>query len=210
MSDERYDIYPVQKRDARGAAAVLADAFQHDPIWSTILRDATPEQRAIVFESPVRYAVKYGEIVAPSENLEGIAAWMPGDLADMTPWRLLRSGAMWAGLRLGLAGIRMGADMARKMIPIFSPMEADRKEHMRGKPYIYLQIIGVAAAYQGQGYGGRMLRALIQKSEQTGLPLYLETGTGDNVRMYQRFGFRVVNEILLPIIDLPMWEMTRG
>ena len=81
---------------------------------------------------------------------------------------------------------------------------------MRGKPYMYLQVIGVAPAHQGQGVGGRLLRALIEQSEQAGLALYLETETECNVRMYEHFGFRVVKEIVLPIIELPMWEMTRG
>ena len=100
--------------------------------------------------------------------------------------------------------------MARKLGPIFTPIGADRKEHMRGQPFIHLYIIGVATARQGRGYGGTLLRALIEESERVGLPVYLETETKDNVRMYERFGSQVVKEIVLPIIDLPMWEMRRG
>lgn len=69
-------------------------------------------------------------------------------------------------------------------------------------------VIAVAPAYQGQGFGGKLLRALIEKSERTGTPLYLETES--NVRMYEHLGFTVVKEIVLPIVNLPMWEMTRG
>ena len=207
MSEVHHGLYTLRKKDARKAAAVLADAFEHDPVWGVILRDGTLEQRVCAFESPVRYGLKYGGVFAPSENLEGIAAWVPGELSDMTMWRVLRSGAVWGGMRIGW---RLGLDLARKMNPIFRPIEEDRREHMRGRPYIYLQIIGVAQASQGQGHGGKMLRALIAKSERTGLPLYLETETEDNVRMYERFGFQVVKEIVLPMINLPMWEMTRG
>ena len=203
MPGEMNSLYPVQKKDIRRAATVLADAFRHDPVWNAILGDATPEQRAYAFETPVRYGLTYGEVYAPSENLEGVAVWLPGALADMTVWRILRSGALWAGMKLG-------AGVARKMGPIFRPIEADRKEHMRGQPFIYLYVIGVAPANQGQGYGGTLLRALIEQSEQAGMPLYLETETENNVRMYERFGFQVVKEIVLPIINLPMWEMRRG
>jgi ribosomal protein S18 acetylase RimI-like enzyme len=196
-------LYPLQKKDVRRAAAVLADAFQHDPVWNAILGDVTPEQRAAAFETPVRYGLKYGEVYAPSENLEGVAAWVPGELADMTVWRVLRSGALWAGVKLG-------PKVAKMMGPVFRPMEADRREHMRGKPFIYLQAIGVAPVYQGQGYGGRLLKTLIEQSEQAGLPLYLETEPESNVRMYEHFGFQVVKQIVLPIIGLPIWEMMRG
>jgi ribosomal protein S18 acetylase RimI-like enzyme len=203
MSGRSNSLYRLQKKDISRAAAVLADAFQHDPVWNAILGDATPEQRAAAFQTPVRYGLKYGEVYAPSQNLEGVAAWVPGERADMTFWRVLRSGALWPGLKLG-------PRVAKMIGPIFRPMEADRREHMRGKPYIYLQVIGVAPAYQRQGYGGRLLRALIEGSEGAGLSLYLETETESNVRMYEHLGFRVVKEIALPIIDLPMWEMTRG
>ena len=203
MPSKLDSLYRVQKTDIPQAAAVLADAFQHDPVWNAILCDAKPEQRVYVFETPVRYCLKYGEVYAPSENLEGVAAWVPGALADMTFWRVLRSGAVWAGMKLG-------ASVARKMPAIFKPIEVDRKEHMRDKPFIYLLIIGVAPAYQGQGFGGKLLRALIEKSERAAMPLYLETETERNVSMYERYGFRVVKEIVLPIVHLPMWEMIRG
>jgi GNAT superfamily N-acetyltransferase len=181
----------------------LAGAFQRDPVWSAVFGDATPEQRAYAFETPVRYGLKYGEVYASSELLEGVAVWMPGALADMTFWRILRSGAFWPGMKIGVT-------LANKLQPIFRPIELDRRAYIGGKPYLYLQIIGVAPAFQGQGFGGQLLRALVEKSEQTGVSLYLETETEANVSMYEHFGFTVIKKIVLPIIDLPMWEMTRG
>jgi hypothetical protein len=112
MSEKVHSLYPVQKQDIRRAAVMLADAFQHDPVWNAILGDATPEQRAYAFETPVRYGLTYGEVYAPSENLEGVAVWLPGAVAEMTLWRVLRSGAFWSGMRLG-------ASVAMKMAPIF-------------------------------------------------------------------------------------------
>jgi ribosomal protein S18 acetylase RimI-like enzyme len=182
---------------------MLADAFQPDPVWNAVFGEATPAQRAYAFETPVRYCLKYGEVYAPSEALGGVAAWVPGALVDMTLWRILRSGALWPGMRIGVR-------LAGKMQPIFGPIELDRRAYIGGKPYLYLQIIGMAPAFQGQGFGGQLLRALIEKSEQTGVPLYLETETEANVSMYEHLGFTVIKKIVLPIIDLPMWEMTRG
>ncbi|MFP4395715.1 MAG: GNAT family N-acetyltransferase, partial [Anaerolineales bacterium] len=192
-----------QKKDVPQAAAVLVGAFEHDPVWKVILNDATPTQRIATFEAPLLHCLKYGEVYAPSENLEGVAAWTPGEWAAMTPWRMLRSGAIWTGLR-------MGWGVAKKMEPIFAPLDADRKENMKGQTYTYLLIIGVAPAFQGQGFGGKLLRALIEESERTGTLLYLETETESNVRMYEHLGFTVVKEIVLPMINLLMWEMTRG
>jgi ribosomal protein S18 acetylase RimI-like enzyme len=203
MAKKLDNLYRVQKKDIHRAAIVLTDAFQHDPVWNAVFDEATPAQRAYAFETPVRYCLKYGEVYVPSEALEGVAAWAPGMLADMTFWRILHSGAFWSGMKIG-------ARIARKMQPIFRPIETDRRENMSGKSYIYLQIIGVASAFQGQGFAGKLLRALIEKSEQIGVSLYLETETESNVSMYEYFGFTVIKKIVLPIINLPMWEMTRG
>ena len=81
------NLYKVQKNDISKTGAVLADAFQHDPVWTKFFKDeATIDQKGTLFESPIRYCLKYGEVYATSEHLEGIAAWVPGDLADMTIW----------------------------------------------------------------------------------------------------------------------------
>jgi ribosomal protein S18 acetylase RimI-like enzyme len=70
-------------------------------------------------------------------------------------------------------------------------------------------IIGVAAEFQSQGFGAKLLRALIQESEYGKTPLYVETSTERNVGMYERFGFKALNKMTHPIIDLPQWEMVR-
>jgi ribosomal protein S18 acetylase RimI-like enzyme len=200
------NLYKVQKKDISKAGAVLADAFQHDPVWNKFFKgEAKIEQKGTVFESPIRYCLKYGEVYATSEHLEGVAVWVPGDLADMTIWRLIRSGAIISGMK----AMKVFTRLAWKKGLVFEPMQADRKANMRGRPFIYLMIIGVASEFQGQGFGGKLLGALIEESEQAGIPIYVETEPEKNVRMYERFGFRSVNQITLPILDLPMWEMVR-
>jgi ribosomal protein S18 acetylase RimI-like enzyme len=203
MTGKLDDLYRLQKKDARRAGEVLTDAFRHDPVWNAIFDGVDPERRIGAFETPVRYCLKYGEVYAPSPALEGVAAWVPGELADMTFWRMFRCGAIWSGMKMGLTA-------SRRMMPVFAPIEVDRKATMQGKSYTYLLVIGVAPQFQGQGFAGKLLRALIDKSEGAGIPIYLETETENNVRMYEHFGFEVVKKIVLPVINLPMWELTRG
>jgi len=67
-------LYGVQKGDITRAGKVLADAFQHDPIWNKVFEGESDFEKRFraFFESPVRYCLKYGEVYAPSENLEGV------------------------------------------------------------------------------------------------------------------------------------------
>ena len=198
------DLYELQGKDIRKAAATFADAFTEDPIWSALFTGAAGSQKRkrAVYENPVRFCMKYGSVYATSEALEGIAAWVPGELSNYTVWRMLRSGALASGLKAGFK-------IARKMMPIFKPIETDRNAHMKGKRYTYLQIIGVAREFQGQGLGGTLIRAVVEEAEREGRTLYLETETERNVAMYERFGFKVIQTITLPVVSLPMWEMVR-
>lgn len=197
-------MYKLQKKDIPKARTVLIDAFQQDPVWNKVFEGESEldEKLYAFYETPIRYCLKYGEVLATSESLEGIAAWVPGNLADMTIWRLILSGAIGSGMK-------MGASLGKKMKPVYKLLQEDRKKNMMRRAFIYLFIMGVASEHQGKGFGGKLLRALIEKSEQTGIPIYLETETESNVGMYKRFDFKLVKKIALPAINLPMWEMVR-
>lgn len=204
MSEHLECLFRLRKNDIPKACSILTDAFQHYPIWNKVFEGIPHSEQRLkkITEIPLRFCLQYGEVYATSENLEGIAAWVPGKYADLTIWRLLRSGGL-------IPGMNIGPKLAIKMKPALLPVERDRKRTMKGKEYTYLQIIGVATAYQRQGYGRKLLHALIEKSDKAGLPIYLETETERNVVMYQRYGFEVIREIFLPVINLPIWELLR-
>jgi len=197
-------LYRVQKRDIMRASKVLADAFQRDPVWNKICEGESDFEKRFraIFEVPVRYCLKYGEVYAPSEDLEGVIGWVPGKYADMNMWRMIRSGSIGATMRIGL-------NVAKKMGPAYKPLVEDRREHMAGCSYLYPLVIGVATELQGKGLGRKLIDAAIEKSEREGLQIYLDTTNEENVKMYEHFGFRLLKRITLPIVDLPMWEMVR-
>lgn len=196
-------LYRLPRQDAARGAAMLADAFQEDPVWRALFDgQATLAQRRAAFETPLLYTCRYGQAWASSPALEGVIAWTPGQRARMSLSGLLGSGALWAGLR-------MGGLLSARVQAVFRPIEADREAHLRGREYLYVVILGVAPQQQGQGIGGRLLRAAIAESERQGLPLYLETETERNVAFYARHGFRTLQQVMLPIVNLPMWEMIR-
>ena len=197
-------LYRVQKRDITKVGKVLADAFQHDPVWLELYKGEShsEEKFAANFETGVRLCYAYGEVYAPSEALEGVIAWVPGKYADMNMWRVIRSGALGSAMRMGM-------NIARKMRPVFKQIVVDRHKHMAGTDYLYIMMLGVTTRLQGQGFGRKLLDAAIDKSERERLHLYLETETEENVKMYEHFGFRLLDRITLPVIELPMWEMVR-
>lgn len=54
------------------------------------------------------------------------------------------------------------------------------------------------------------MEALIEKADKEEKAVYLETDTEDNVKLYEHYGFKVVKEVILPDLEIPMWEMARA
>jgi ribosomal protein S18 acetylase RimI-like enzyme len=205
MFPELNELYRLEKKNVEKAGQILADAFYEDPVWISVMPDEEnrKEKLPISFEFILTYAVKYGEVYAPSSDIEGVALWLPHDKIEITFWRMMRSGAF-------RKGIQMGQDIGNRIQKVFEPIDKDRKEFMKDKSYFYLQAIGVAPEYQGKGYGGKLLRSMFDRCDEEGLPIYLETETEKNVEMYKKLGFQVIKEQNIPDYDFIMWEMIRN
>lgn len=133
-------LYTLKKYDISQAGKMLTAAFQEDPVFNAIFADATLEQRHAFFTIPVQYSLKYGQVVARSPQLEGVAVWVPGKYADLTLPRLILSGVFFTGMQMGM-------EVSKRMALSFRPTAQDRRAHMRGRDYLYLVIIGVAPQY---------------------------------------------------------------
>ena len=87
----------------------------------------------------------------------------------------------------------------------------EAKKSLNLGPYIHLLIMGVSQEFQGKGFGGQLLRAVIEKAEIEELPIYLETQKEANVSLYEKYGFSVKKQLILPDpLNLPMWLMIRS
>ncbi len=197
------DFYHLKLGDAFRAGELMADAFKDDPVWKKLFEGETDLLRKYqaFFEVPIRLCLKYGTIRGFSKNLEGIIAYVPGKYSDLTFWRFLRIGALGCGMRMGMtASIRM-SDLR--------VLSVDRSAYLKERPYIYLMLLGVVTKHQGKGYGGSMLRSLINECDENNVPIYLETETEENVTLYEHFGFKMIKKIILENLKVPMWEMIR-
>ncbi len=202
MNNDPGELYRITKKDIAKTGIILAEAFRNDPIFEAIFHGKRSKHIDSFFEGAARFGIRYGQALAPSEALEGVAVWVPGDQADMTAWRTLITGAAFASLGLGIR-------LLKNMEVIFSPLEKNRRRLMKGRDYIYLMAIAVAPEYQGQGMGKRLLTQLFRESEEAALPIFLETATEKNVRMYEHLGFKLIDTVIQPIINLPHHGMLR-
>ncbi|MFC2122659.1 GNAT family N-acetyltransferase [Bacteroidota bacterium] len=193
------NLYKIQKKDLQNAVDVLDDAFSEESMWKEVFNDE--DKNRVLTEVMVRFCLKYGNVLSTSENLEGVMAITPHD-KDMTTWRIIRSGAFFLAMKItGEA----------KMMQILTKAVEEAKEDLNLGPYIHLLIMGVSQDFQGKGFGGILIRAIIEKAEKERTPIYLETQKEENVTLYEKYGFSVKKKVILPEpLNLPMWLMVRN
>ncbi len=197
-------LLKLNKENLKSCVEVVKSSFRNDPLWERVFKGEADEdnKRLSFFEMPLRLGLTYGEVYSTSPELEGVSILIPGSKVKTSIWRMLRSGGLGAAMKLG-------SSLGSKLDKIFKPLEDDHKINMGDRDYLYISILGVDFDKQGQGFGGQLLKGLINISSDRDLPLYLETETEENVRFYEKFGFKVIKKINLPIVDHPMWEMLR-
>jgi GNAT superfamily N-acetyltransferase len=82
------------------------------------------------------------------------------------------------------------------------------KKHPHEQHY-YLPIIGVAPDWQGKGFGGALLRPILDRCDSKGLPAYLEASSMRSRALYERHGFELVEELKVAEDAPPLWRMWR-
>jgi ribosomal protein S18 acetylase RimI-like enzyme len=203
MDDQTRELLRLTLKERDAATAVLGRAFAEYELLQYYFHDKT--QRCAVADTfgfiALSIGLKYGEVYASSEKLEGVAAWLPPGKAPLGGWQIIRSVPLSILFRFARQGAgRMWAygryidNLHRKLVPY---------------PHWYLQIIGVAPTHQGQGFSSRLLRPVLERIDRERMPCFLETNTGKNVTIYRRFGFEVVSEDKIPGTEVTSFAMLR-
>lgn len=79
--------------------------------------------------------------------------------------------------------------------------------HDPPEPHIHLGPVGVLPEFQGRGIGRGLMIRFCARVDSEGKPAFLETDSPENVRFYEKSGFRLVDEIRL--FGVPIFFMRR-
>ena len=193
---------PLAAHLQKPASEVMGRAFLNDPLWKYLVPDDAKRARVVPLSMGilVRYSFLYGEIFT-TPTLDGIACLLtPGKTAP-TLRRLMWIGIRNAPLQLGWTGFRRYATIEN-----FSG-----EVHKRAVPgmHWYLWGLGVEPSRQGQGIGGLLIKPVLARADNDGLPCYLETMNERNVPFYVKHGFKIVSDEGVPRHGLRVWAMLR-
>jgi ribosomal protein S18 acetylase RimI-like enzyme len=203
MNDRASRLFRLTRNELEAGGAVLGRAFAEYELLRYYFPDETQRRAGAdtLALTTVSVCLKYGEAYGTSERMEGVATWLPPEKAHLSGWQIMRSVPASILSRLGRQGAgRMLAygryvdQLRRRLVPY---------------PHWYLDMIGVDPPYQGQGFCGRLLRPVLERTDREGMPCYLETNAEKNVAIYQRFGFEVISEDRMPGLELTTFAMLR-
>jgi ribosomal protein S18 acetylase RimI-like enzyme len=183
-------------------AAVLARAFARDPFFSWLAGDA-PERNLrmrLGWAGILRHASARLRETWTTDDVAGVAIWLPPGHG---------ASSLLDSLRLTPALARLtGWRRLREVSAATELLEQRRRTHVPA-PHWYLSALGVDPDRQRQGIGSALLRIVLDRADADRTPAYLETATARNVLLYERHGFEVVEELILPGTDVRGWLMLR-
>jgi hypothetical protein len=193
---------PLLESQYKLASDVMGRAFHNDPLWQYLVPDDSRRARTVPLSMGilVRYCLLYGMIYTTSA-LDGVACWLPPGETTPSIIRLVRIGIRSAPFQLGWTGFR-------RYMAIENYGGKIHKSLAPGKHW-YLWGLGVKPSQQGLGIGGMLIQPVLALADIDRLPCYLETMSEKNVPFYEKHGFRVVHEGIVPRHRLCVWAMLR-
>jgi ribosomal protein S18 acetylase RimI-like enzyme len=196
MQEKSFNL--ASKLDHASVVQTLALAFQDDPALCWIMPDAERrrERLPLLFSILFKSDLPTG-IILKSAGGESASLWRSPGSADTGIWELIRSAIPM--MRVFGSGIGRG-------IAISTALDA---HHPKGISFWYLHFVGVAPDFQGKGWGGAIIRDGLALTAGDRLPTYLETATAENVPLYQRLGFEIIEEWDVPEGGPHFWSMLR-
>ena len=88
---------------------------------------------------------------------------------------------------------RWGPEAGQRLLAMVGELDAQH-DRLTDGPHLRLEFFGVVPSHQRTGIGGALIEHGHGRADTLGLPCYLETFTEQNVRYYERRGYRVVGE----------------
>ena len=194
-------VRPACKADIRELSATLARAFYDDPvmIWLLPNEQARTEHLYRLFATMTRHhhLARGGvEVACDGPGIGAAALWDPPN-----QWQETRRGQLaMTPTFIRVFGLRsMRGRAVQELMKRVHPEE----------PHWYLGVVGSDPSVRGKGFGQVLMRSRLDRVDAEHAPAYLESTKHQNIAYYQRFGFEVTGEIVLPDGGPTMWPMWR-
>jgi ribosomal protein S18 acetylase RimI-like enzyme len=189
-------------QDVHRLQAMLADAFFDDPIFGWLIPNDSKRRARLrrYFGIELRqYALPHGHVWT-TDDLAGAMLGLPPGKWRAPLHTTVLHGSVFR-VRVPRAA-RLGAAME------WHHMRLLRGVGGAGGAHYYVRDVGVHPDTQGRGLGSALMRPLLDRCDQEGLPAYIEASSERSAALYERLGFRHIKELRVGHSP-PLWLMIR-
>ncbi|MCB6993490.1 GNAT family N-acetyltransferase [bacterium 210820-DFI.6.37] len=186
------ELYKLEKQDQEKLILTFMDAFRAYPK----LTRAFPEKAAkdAALEATLRYYVaydmEYGAAFSTDEEIKDGVCIVHSDDMEYTKERHIKAGSYSPEYQAAMD--RLSLPQQQRRVELFDELDQLEKEISIPFPHLYADFLGVREAFQRQGRGRKLMRAVCDYAQKQGLPVMLFTNTDEDVAFYQSLGFKVI------------------
>lgn len=175
-------------------AAVLGRAFVTEQMmrWPLGPKNDIEERSVRAFEYFLENLIELG-IVWEAGTGMGAAVWVPPDQLSA-----------WEDAQRHDHRVRALTDHGGRRWDLFWEWIGSK---VPNEPLWHLDSVGVAPEMQGRGIGSALIEFGLSRARAAGNGVFLETGSLRNVPLYERFGFRVIEDVDAPSGGPHIWFM---
>ena len=163
-------------------AEALLQALRGDAFYRCLEEASDADAMRRYHDYSMLEARTWGELTLPEDDALGAAVWS-------RPLPLVRQAEMDAAKQVFLRR-HMNPDCLDRYTAMGNYMSGKAGPLVAPKSW-YLSILAVSPTQQNRGLGAKLVRPVLERADQAGVPTYLETFTPRNEIFYRRLGYRV-------------------
>jgi GNAT superfamily N-acetyltransferase len=184
--------------ESSAVAVMVAAAFAADPAWAFLFAEAY-ERLAHDFAATLfDVRVSSGEVWV-TDDLAAVAMW---DAPTRSAESQTYAEGMWRRYRT-----KAGPEVYRRLVAYNDAVTAAAADTV-GRCW-YLGVLATHPQRRREGLASAVLAPVIEEADRHALPCCLETSTEANRRFYERRGFALAGDVLVPG-GPPTWWLRRA
>lgn len=191
------DVRAATTTDRAATVETAVRAFAVD----AAIRSFFPDDAAYDRQATAFYTYLFEKRVAGGE------IWMTREAEAISIWEGPAGGTMSRDAVSALwstATRDMGMQASARLVRY----DREVQGHLPDRPYWYLGVLAVHPDHQGRGLSRAVIRPVQERADRDGVPIVLETSEIRNLRLYEYYGFAVIDEFEVAP-DVTSWIMER-
>ncbi len=194
---EKIDIEHLEKGELEEAAELASKAFITTPLMKVVMNGDGEKQR-MGLQKGMKQLLGHptGDVLIAKQGTQLVGVMRTAKWPDCQKTNMPLFVVPFAFLAIGRAAVNV--HKFHKAWSLYDPKQ----------PHWHLNPLTVLPSTQGRGIGSALLTRFCERVDEQKVDAYLETDHPDNVRLYERFGFKVKETE--SVLGVPNWFMWRA